>query len=100
LDISSGSRCIGFYETKVQTANVFCLKRDYMSTEAQTNGLPARVRLTLSRADVSAREAVAIIADHAGNTIDLKKALSVTIAGAADVNGRLNIANGAWDVRF
>jgi hypothetical protein len=28
------------------------------------------------------------------------KAFSVTIAGAADVNGRLDIAVGGWDVRF
>ena len=54
----------------------------------------------MSRPDVSAREAVGVIADHVGNRIDLTIAFSVTIAGAADINGRLNIAVGGWDVRF
>jgi hypothetical protein len=54
----------------------------------------------LSRPDLSAREAVAIIVNQAGNSLRDTKAFSVTIAGAADVNGRLNIAVGGWDIRF
>ena len=71
-----------------------------MSAEKQIDGLPPRTRLTLSRPDLSAREAVAIITDHAGNRIRQTNAFSVAIAGAADVTGRLNIAVGGWDVRF
>lgn len=71
-----------------------------MSADKQIDGLPPRTRLTLSRPDLSAREAVAIITDHAGNRIRQTNAFSVAIAGAADVTGRLNIAVGGWDVRF
>jgi hypothetical protein len=71
-----------------------------MSAKKRTDGLPPGTRITLSRPDVSAREAVGVIADHVGNRIDLTIAFSVTIAGAADINGRLNVAVGGWDVRF
>jgi hypothetical protein len=71
-----------------------------MNAGKQTDWLPSRTHLTLSRPDVSAQEAVAIISDHAGDKIRQMKAFSVAIAGAADVKGRLNVANGAWDVRF
>jgi hypothetical protein len=71
-----------------------------MSAKKHTDSLPPRTRITLSRPDVSAREAAGIIADHAGTGIDPTKAFSVTIAGAADINGRLNIAVGGWDIRF
>ena len=71
-----------------------------MSAKKQTDDLPPRTQIALSRPDVSAREAVGIISDHAGNRIRQTKAFSVAIAGAADVNGRLSIAVGAWDVRF
>jgi hypothetical protein len=71
-----------------------------MSAKKQTDDLPPRTQIALSRPDVSAREAVCIISDHAGNRIRQMKAFSVAIAGAADVNGRLSIAVGAWDVRF
>jgi hypothetical protein len=70
-----------------------------MSAKKHTDSLPPRTRITLSRPDVSAREAVGIIADHADNRIDPTKAISVTIAGASDINGRLNISVGGWDVR-
>jgi hypothetical protein len=71
-----------------------------MSAKKQTDDLPPRTQVTLSRPDVSAREAVAVISEHAGNRFRQTKAFSVTIAGAADLNGRLNIAVGGWDVRF
>jgi hypothetical protein len=71
-----------------------------MSAKKQTDNLPLRTRIALSRPDVSAREAVSIISEHAEDSIRQAKAFSVTIAGAADVNGRLNIAVGGWDVRF
>src|ERR1700733_2726107 len=71
-----------------------------MSEKKQTDDLPRRTQIALARRDVSAREAVGIISDYAGNRIRQTKAFSVAIAGAADVNGRLSIAVGAWDVRF
>jgi hypothetical protein len=71
-----------------------------MSAKKQTDNLPLRTRIALSRPDVSAREAVSIISERAEDSIRQAKAFSVTIAGAADVNGRLNIAIGGWDVRF
>ena len=69
-----------------------------MSKKRQTDDLPRRTQIALARRDVSAREAVGIISDHAGNRFRQTKAFSVAIAGAADVYGR--IAVGGWDVRF
>jgi hypothetical protein len=62
--------------------------------------LPERISLVLVRPDLSAREAVAFIVEHATPSIRSLPAFSVSIAGAADLHGRLHPQAGMWDVRF
>ncbi len=62
--------------------------------------LPERRLLPLVRADLSAREAVALIVEHANSSIRRLPAFLVSIAGPADLQGRLHPQAGMWDVRF
>jgi hypothetical protein len=62
--------------------------------------LPEQRKIELVRPDLSAREAVVLILEHATPSIRCLPAFSVSIAGAADVLGRLVPAIGGWDVRF
>jgi hypothetical protein len=61
--------------------------------------LPQQRSLPLVRPDLSAREAVPLIVEHATPSIRSLPAFSVSIAGPADLQGRLHPQAGMWDVR-
>jgi hypothetical protein len=69
-----------------------------MSSDKRNDRLPATASLRLLRPDLSAREAIAEISHNTRDQGLPTRAFLVTIAGGADLDGRLHVGTGAWDI--